>query len=217
MLSVIIPALDAADCIGPCIAALGEGDEILVADGGSTDGTAAVALRNGARVIRSPRGRGVQLAAGAEAAKGDWLLFVHADTRLAAGWRQAADRHVERQRGKAACFRFRLDADDWQARLVEKGVALRVRMLALPYGDQGLLVSRRLYDDVGGYRPLPLMEDVDLVRRIGRARLVPLDVAALTSPARWREGWLKRSARNLSCLALYRLGMSAERVARLYA
>ena len=217
MLSIVIPTLNAADTHGPCLAALGEADKIVVADGGSSDSTAAIAERHGARLVRSPRGRGVQLAAGAGAAKGDWLLFLHADTRLASGWREAADRHIARRPGKAACFRFRLDAGEWQARLVETGVALRVRLLSLPYGDQGLLVSRRLYEEIGGYRPLPLMEDVDLVRRIGGARLERLDVAALTSPERWRrDGWLRRSGRNLLCLACYRSGMSAERVARLY-
>jgi rSAM/selenodomain-associated transferase 2 len=217
MLSVVIPALNAADWIGACLVAVREADEIVVADGGSGDGTPAIAKRNGGRVVRSPPGRGVQLAAGAAAAAGDWLLFLHADTLLAPGWRAAADRHMARQRGKAACFRFRLDAGEWQARMVEAGVALRVRLLGLPYGDQGLLVSRRLYDEIGGYRALPLMEDVDLVRRIGGHRLERLGVAALTSPERWRrDGWLRRSVRNLLCLACYRSGMSAERVARLY-
>jgi rSAM/selenodomain-associated transferase 2 len=217
MLSVVIPALDAAGSIGTCLAALSEADEIVVADGGSGDDTPGVALSNGARLVRSAPGRGIQLAAGAAEAAGDWLLFLHADTRLAPGWREAADRHIERRPGQAACFRFRLDAREWQARLVEAGVAMRVRLLGLPYGDQGLLIPRSLYDEVGGYRALPLMEDVDLVRRIGGARLERLGVAALTSPRRWRrDGWLRRSARNLLCLACYRSGMSAERVARLY-
>lgn len=217
MLSVVIPALDAAGSIGECIAAAAEADETVVVDGGSDDATPALAERLGARVHRSARGRGVQLAAGAAAATGDWLLFLHSDTRLAPGWRAAADRHIARRPGKAACFRFRLDAGEWQARLVEAGVALRVRWFGLPYGDQGLLVPRRLYDSVGGYRALPLMEDVDLVRRIGSARLERLPVAATTSAERWRRrGWIRRSGRNLLCLALYRLGMSAERVARLY-
>lgn len=218
MLSVVIPALNAAATIGACIGAVREADEILVVDGGSTDATAEIALRNGARVVCSRPGRGVQLAAGAAAAEGDWLLFLHADTLLAAGWRKAADRHIVRQCGKAACFRLRLDAREWQARLVEAGVALRVRLFGLPYGDQGLLISRRLYHAVGGYRPLPLMEDVDLVRRIGAPLVGRLSVAALTSAERWRrDGWLRRSGRNLLCLLLYRFGVSAERVARLYA
>jgi hypothetical protein len=92
-----------------------------------------------------------------------------------------------------------------------------VKLLALPYGDQGLLISRALYDAVGGYRPLPLMEDVDLVRRLGRRRLAVLPATATTSAERWRrDGWARRSARNLACLALHRMGMSEERVARIY-
>jgi rSAM/selenodomain-associated transferase 2 len=215
MLSVVIPTLNAAATLGPCLAALRQADEILVVDGGSADGTAALAQSSGARLVRSPRGRGVQLAAGAAAARGDWLLFLHADTKLASGWRESAERHMACDPDKAACFRFRLDAGERRARLVEAGVALRVRMLGLPYGDQGLLVSRRLYDEVGGYRPLALMEDVDLVWRIGR--ISALEVDAVTSAERWRRGgWLRRSGRNLLCLALYRAGMSPDRVARLY-
>jgi hypothetical protein len=88
-------------------------------------------------------------------------------------------------------------------------------VLGLPYGDQGLNVSRRLYEAVGGFRPLPLMEDVDLVSRLGRIEALGVD--AVTSAERWRRGgWVRRSGRNLLCLTLYRCGMSAERVARLY-
>ena len=217
MLSIVVPALNAAATLGPCLAAVAEADEIVVVDGGSTDRTAAIARSFGARLVRSPRGRGLQLAAGAAAAKGGWLLFLHADTLLAPSWREAAERHMARSPDRAACFRFRLDAHERRARLVEAGVAFRVRALGLPYGDQGLLVSRRLYDEVGGYRPLALMEDVDLVRRIGARRIERLAVDAITSAARWRSGgWLRRSARNLLCLAFYRCGMSAERLARLY-
>jgi rSAM/selenodomain-associated transferase 2 len=217
MLSIVIPTLNAAATLGPCLPPLEEADERIVVDGGSTDGTTAIAERAGARLIHSARGRGIQLAAGAASAKGDWLLFLHADTRLASGWREAAERHMARHPGKAGCFRFRLDAAERRARLIEAGVALRVHLLRLPYGDQGLLVPRQLYDETGGYRPLALMEDVDLVRRIGRGRIERLPVDAFTSAERWRGGgWLRRSVRNLLCLALYRCGMSPERVARLY-
>jgi rSAM/selenodomain-associated transferase 2 len=217
LISVVIPTLNAARRIGSSVADLADADEIVVVDGGSGDGTAAAAERRGALVVDSAACRGSQLAAGAAAARGDWLLFLHADTRLGDGWRGAAERHIGRHPEKAACFRFRLDAGERRARLIEAGVALRVRLLRLPYGDQGLLVSRRLYDEIGGYRPLPLMEDVDLVRRIGRRRLGLIAVDATTSADRWRRnGWLRRSARNLLCLALYRAGMSAERVARFY-
>ncbi|MCY7399086.1 MAG: hypothetical protein LH466_09665, partial [Sphingomonas bacterium] len=168
-------------------------------------------------VIAAPRGRGTQLRAGGEAARGDWLLFLHADTQLGAGWREAVAAHVATASDRAGYFDLRLDDDAWQARFIERGVASRVRLLGLPYGDQGLLISRRLYDDVGGFRPLALMEDVDLARRIGRHRLRRLDATALTSADRWRrDGWLRRSGRNLACLALYALGMAPTRLARFY-
>lgn len=214
-LSVVIPALDAARTLPGCLASLVGADEILVVDGGSSDETAALAQAAGARLVRAERGRGVQLRAGAEAAVGDWLLFLHADTRLSAGWRDVVARHAACYPDQPACFRFCLDAAAWQARLLERGVAVRVRLLALPYGDQGLLVSRALYERVGGYRPLPLMEDIDLMRRLGRPRL--LDADAITSAERWRrDGWTRRSARNLACLGLYALGVSPERIADRY-
>lgn len=216
-LSVVIPALNAQHCLGACIAALDGVDEIIVVDGGSTDGTREIAEAAGARLIASPRGRGVQLRAGAEAACGDWLLFLHADTQLQPGWRAAAERHMVSSPSKAASFRLQLDDAAKQARLIERGVALRVRLLALPYGDQGLLISRAHYDEVGGYRSLPLFEDVDLVRRIGRRRLATLAVVALTSAERWRrDGWFKRSALNALCLTLYLAGAPAKLIAQIY-
>jgi rSAM/selenodomain-associated transferase 2 len=217
MLSVVIPTLNAEPALAATLERMSSADEIVVADGGSTDDTSAVAERHGARIVPSPMGRGVQLAAGAVAARGDWLLFLHADTLPGQRWHAAVEAHIAAAPGKAACFHFRLADRAWQARWIERGVAARTRLLALPYGDQGLLVPRSLYERVGGYRPLPLMEDVDLVRRIGRRRFRILDETAATSAERWRrDGWLRRSARNLACLALYRLGLSAERIARLY-
>ncbi|HEX8365826.1 MAG TPA: TIGR04283 family arsenosugar biosynthesis glycosyltransferase [Allosphingosinicella sp.] len=217
MLSVVIPTLNAAAQLTDTLERMRAADEIVVSDGGSTDETAGVAERYGARLILAPKGRGAQLAAGAEAARGDWLLFLHADTVPGHRWRAAIEAHIAAAPGKAACFRFRLADRAWQARWIERGVAARVRLLALPYGDQGLLIPRALYEAIGGYRPLPLMEDVDLLGRIGRRRLRLLDEAASTSSARWRrDGWLRRSARNLACLALYSLGASPERLARLY-
>ncbi len=217
-LSVIIPALNAAAALPGCIGALeGLPGEVVVVDGGSADGTADVAARLGALVVHAPRGRGRQIAAGVAAARGEWLLLLHADTVLARGWAAAAYRFMAEQPDKAAYFRFALDAGEPAARRLERLVAWRCRRLGLPYGDQGLLVSRTLLAELGGVRDLPLMEDVDLVRRIGRARLVGLEVDALTSAARWRrEGWTMRSVHNLFCLGLYFLGVPPRLIARLY-
>lgn len=217
MISAIIPTLNAEAHLGACLDALKDADELVVVDGGSSDYTIEVAERRGAKLLCAATGRGHQLRAGAKAADGDWLLFVHADTLLEEGWRAEAERHVSLFPDSAACFRFRLRSRAWQARLIERGVAARVRMLGLPYGDQGLLISRALYDEVGGYRPLPLFEDVDLVRRLGRKRTGILDANAITSAERWRrEGWFRRSAKNVGFLGLYGLGVPPASIAKLY-
>lgn len=223
MLSVVIPTLNAARELPATLRALAEGRrlglEVIVADGGSADGTAALAAREGARVIDAPRGRGAQLRAGAAAASRPWLLILHADTRPAPGWSEvvAAFAAEPMNADRAAAFRFALDDPAPAARRLEAVVKWRCRVLALPYGDQGLLLSCAFYDALGGFRPLPLMEDVDLVRRIGRARLKFLDMPAVTSAARYRgAGYLRRSARNLLCLGLYFLGLPPRYVARLY-
>ena len=210
-----MPTLNAAPVIAGAVASCAP-CPVVVADGGSTDATRALAEAAGARVVRAPRGRGSQLAAGAAAAATPWLLFLHADTRLAPGWGEAVCAAMARP-DRAAYARFALDDASRQARRLERLVAWRCRVLALPYGDQGLLISRTLYDAVGGFRPLPLMEDVDLVRRLGRHRLAALPVAAVTSAARWRrDGWWRRSARNLGCLSLYFLGLPPALIRRLY-
>jgi len=213
----VIPTLNAAAGLDHTLAAIaGAAAEILVVDGGSADDTAAIAARHGATLREAPRGRGAQLQAGAAAATSPWLLFLHADTRPAPGWRDAVARHLATP-GLAAHFRFALDDPAPEARRLERWVARRCRWLALPYGDQGLLIHRDLYATTGGYRPIPIMEDVDFVRRLGRRRLVAIDLPFVTSAERWRrEGWGRRSRRNLACLMLWFLGLPPHRIARLY-
>ena len=217
MLTIIIPVLNGAGELGPCLAALTGADEIVIVDGGSSDDSTKIAWQCGARVISAPRGRGGQMRSGGQAARGDWLLFLHADTRLDARWLGAVAAHIATTPEDAGYFDLHLDDPAWQARIIERGVALRARLFGLPYGDQGLLISRRFYEALGGFRPLVLMEDVNLVRRIGRHRLRRLEAAALTSAARWRrDGWFRRTARNLTCLALYAGGVAPVRLARFY-
>lgn len=218
-IAVIIPTLNAEASLAATLRSVAGTEEIIVIDGGSEDATVRVAGATGARVQASERGRGQQLRAGAELATQDWLLFLHADTVLAPGWRTHVDALTNEANAVATVgvFRFKLDDAAWQARVLEWLVALRVFLFALPYGDQGLLIHRSLYAALGGFRPLPLMEDVDFVRRIGRRRLRTLACAATTSARRWREdGWLMRSARNVVCLTLFSAGAPIERIARLY-
>jgi rSAM/selenodomain-associated transferase 2 len=220
-LTLIVPALDAAIFLPACLAALAEATdaERLLVDGGSTDATREIAATQGWRVIDAPRGRGRQLDAGAKAATGDWLLFVHADTVLAPGWHTkvcafAAD---PANAARAGYFRLAFDSADPRAARVARLANWRARRLGLPYGDQALLIARPAYEALGGYRPLPLMEDVDLARRIGRGSLRELAVTATTSAARYeRDGWTWRPLRNLLCLALWFAGVSPATIARLY-
>ncbi|MDP1841174.1 MAG: TIGR04283 family arsenosugar biosynthesis glycosyltransferase [Reyranella sp.] len=220
-LDVVIPTLNAGATLAATLAAL-QGDlaiTITVCDGGSSDDTAAIAREAGATVVTAPAGRGSQLAVGAGVGDASWILFLHADTVLTPGWTNAVraftSRHINI--GKAGYFRLRFASADPGARRVERLAAWRAHRLGLPYGDQGLLMARALYEYLGGFKPLPLMEDVDLVRRVGRKNLVSLDADSVTSAARYeRDGWTMRPLRNLSCLTLYLTGMPPAVVARLY-
>jgi rSAM/selenodomain-associated transferase 2 len=223
-IDVVIPTLDAAARLAGTIAALkGGGPEIrlsvTVCDGGSRDDTAAIAHSAGAIVVTAEPGRGGQLATGAAVGSAPWLLFVHADTRLGPGWTDAAWRFTESvgNAERAGYFRLRFDSPDRRARCIERGAAWRGRTFGLPYGDQGLLMARAFYRRLGGFRGLPLMEDVEFARRIGRRNLVALDADAITSAERYeRDGWLARPLRNLSCLALFLAGVSPPVIRRFY-
>jgi rSAM/selenodomain-associated transferase 2 len=215
--SVVVPALNEEACLGATLASvLPEADEVVVVDGGSTDATVDVATKSGAHVIEAPRGRGLQLDAGARRAGGEWLVFLHADTRLEAGWSAVLRRLEAGVIGGA--FRFTVDAPRRGYRLIEAGVHLRCRLFRLPYGDQGVFVRRATYESLGGFAPYPLMEDVEFVRRLGRAGALAFpSQRAFTSPRRWeREGLIATSLRNGCLLALYAAGWSPHRLARYY-
>ena len=168
--------------------------------------------------VTAPRGRAVQMNAGAAVALGEWLIFLHVDSRLAPPWFEAIQRASRAARVVGGSYRLRLDSHDWRARVIEIGVRLRVRLFGLPYGDQGLFVRRDVFERLGGYRDLPLMEDIDLVRRLRRAgRLWHDDLPVSTSPRRWeRDGWLRRSTQNLSFATLYLAGVTPATIARWY-
>jgi rSAM/selenodomain-associated transferase 2 len=221
MISVVIPTLDAEATLGPTLASLMPGlreglvREVIFADGGSADATAEIAEAVGARLVTAPGGRGAQMAAGAAAARGDWLMFLHADAALSADWPEAARRHMGAHAGRAGWCDLRFDAEGPAPALVARWANLRARLFALPCGDQALLLSARLYAQAGGHRPIPIMEDVALARRLGRRRLRPLGCVATTSAARYEaEGWLRRGARDLSRLGAFLAGVAPDRIAR---
>ena len=216
-ISVVIPTLDAEAELPETLGALAHGLEIvrelIVSDGGSGDATVRIAEEAGASVISGPPGRGGQLRRGAQAARGDWLLFLHADTHLPPGWAEAALAHMET--GMAGWFRLSFRARGAGARWTAGWANLRSRA-GLPYGDQGLLVPRALYGSVGGFDDVPLMEDVAMARRL-RGRLRPVGATVTTSAARYEaRGWIRQGARNLGTLARHLGGASPESLAERY-
>lgn len=219
-ISIVIPTLNAQDALPSCAAALMEGlntgliREVIVSDGGSTDATKQIALELGAVWIEGPASRGGQLRRGCAVAHGAWLLIVHSDSQLSPGWSDIAAAHLNNT--AAGYFKLAFGARGIGARWVAGWANLRSRLFGLPYGDQSLLISRALYDEVGGYNDQPLMEDVALARAL-KGRLVALDAHSVTSADKYqRSGWLRRGARNLWTLARYFAGTPAETLAQAY-
>jgi rSAM/selenodomain-associated transferase 2 len=223
--AVIVPVLDEAR-VAPALAArltalaarTSPGAEVVVVDGGSRDGTAALLERAGLRVIRAERGRGAQMNAGAAATRAPALLFLHADTALPDGALAAVDAALADPRTVGGCFRVRIASRDPRLRVASRLINLRSRLLPSASGDQALFVRRDAFEHLGGYRPLPLMEDLDFVARLsrlGRFRLLP--AAVETSARRWEQHGVTRTIALMWTLRLgYHLGVAPEMLARLY-
>jgi rSAM/selenodomain-associated transferase 2 len=216
--SVIIPALDEAATIARCLEAVGSAAplEVIVVDGGSRDGTPELARAHGATVIAAPPGRAAQMNAGASAARGATLLFLHADTIVPSRYDQWIARALASARVVAGAFTLRIDGEGRGLRFIERGVAWRSRVLQLPYGDQALFLRADTFRAAGGFPPLPVLEDYELIRRLRRrGRIVVVPAAVLTSARRWRAGGVRRTTlRNLACLLAYHAGVAPERIAR---
>jgi rSAM/selenodomain-associated transferase 2/rSAM/selenodomain-associated transferase 1 len=220
LISVIIPARNEAAALGQTLERVqrADGIEIILADGGSRDATRAIAEQAGATVLEIAGGRAAQQNAGAAAAGGRHLLFLHADTLPPDGYAELIRRTLDNPTAVAGAFRFRTDGSGAAMRLVEWGANVRSGVFHWPYGDQGLFMEKRVFDELGGFSPLPIMEDYELVGRLRRrGRVVTLGEAALTSARRWRHlGALRTTARNLAMVAGFRAGVPPERLARFY-
>lgn len=230
MITVIIPTLNAERTLAATLTSLvpavvdGLVRDVVIVDGGSNDETLKIADASGAAIVEcTEASRGAQMRAGADVAKGDWFLFLHADTVLDPGWQKEVAAFVERiDMGRrpeaAAAFQFALDDVGFLPRVVEGGVQLRCFLFRLPYGDQGLVIPRRLYNAIGGFKPMPLMEDVDIIHRLGRSRTIILRSRAVTSAVRFsRDGYFMRVLRNWTCLTMYYARFPSRTIARVYA
>ena len=206
MLTTIIPTLNAGpEFPGLLTAVASVSDEIIVTDGGSVDESLKIAAAHGARLCAGGPGRGLQLARAARfcAAQGpdDWLLFLHADSVLPAGFEGVVRAHMAQHPDAAGYFRFALDDTGLWPRVVESLVKDRCWWFALPYGDLRLLVRRDVYRAAGGYPDWPLFEDVKIVRRLGKKRLRLIDLPIITCAARYkRDGYKARTFKNLGLL-----------------
>jgi len=220
--SIIIPTLNAGEDLPAALSALAEGldagliRELIVSDGGSDDDTVEFSEAAGAILVKGARGRGGQLARGAALAQGNWLLFLHADTQLGPGWAREVLCHICDHNDQAGYFKLAFRSKGFSARFVAGWANWRSRWLGLPYGDQGMLVPRDFYTEIGGYPAIALMEDVALARALkGKLRL--LEATAYTSAARYEaQGWWRRGIRNHVTLLRYLAGVDPEKLARSY-
>ncbi len=227
MISVIIPTHDDETALAHALAALvpaaadGMVREVIVVDGGSTDGTALVADAAGCRFVRGTGRTGADLAQGAASARSDWLLFLSPHVALEPGWQREAHDFIDRVQmagdgAHAAAFRHARADFGFRARLAEVAASLRTRLFTAPDLDQGLLLTKRFYRELGGHRDLPAMADVDLARRIGRGRLSFLRARAVLRGDAPRRGG-SAALRNAACIALFVLRVPPQLISRLAA
>ncbi len=220
LISVIIPTLDEAASLGATLDCVrgATGIEIIVADGGSRDTTREIAAQAGAAVLVTLDGRAAQQNQAAAVAKGRYLLFLHADTLPPDGYAELIRRTLDRPATVAGAFRFRMEGIGASRRLAEWGSNIRSSLCQWPYGDQGLFMEKRVFDELRGFSLLPIMEDYELVSRLRhRGAVVTLREAAITSARRWqRLGALRNTMCNLWMVAGFRAGIQPERLARFY-
>ncbi len=218
-ISIIIPTLNEASCVAETIRGLRAQPplEIIIADGGSTDGTQAAAAEAG-RFVIAPRGRASQMNAGAAHARGDVLLFLHADCSLESGALAQAEKALTRPGVAAGCFTMRVQASGMLYRWIDFVANARVRLTGICYGDQGLFLRRDVFKELGGFPPVRFLEDVALSRRLCRRGRIAVAPACIgVSARRWqRSGIMRQTVRNWMLLSLAAAGVHPNWLASFY-
>ncbi len=210
--------MNEAGFVGRAVASAKGAFEVIVADGGSSDGTAGEAAGAGASLVASKKGRGVQMDAAAARAGGDVLLFLHADTLLPHGWKEAVERVLSAPGAVGGAFTLSVDAPGLRFRLLEWLVSVRSSALGLIYGDQAIFARKEAFFRSGGFGKLPLMEDIDCVRRLrAQGTMALASVSVLTSARRWAvRGIAANALMNSALLALYYSGVSPDKLYSFY-
>lgn len=220
IVSIIIPVLNEAGCIGKTLAGLPQSEqiEIIVADGGSTDGTVDIVQVAGVKIIHAPRGRACQMNAGASASSGDIHLFLHADTELPPGFETPVHDALSRPDTAAGAFRLAINGDGFGLRFIEKLANWRAMVLKMPYGDQAIFMTAAMFKGVGGFSELPIMEDVALIRALRqKGRIVILSLPVRTSARRWQKnGVVRTTLINQLILLGFLFGIPSRFLANLY-
>lgn len=219
-ISIIIPTLNEAENIKEAIVTtqLNTNIEVIIVDGGSKDDTIEIAQSLSVKVISSSPGRAVQMNAGAVAATGEILLFLHADTRLPIGFDEMVGTALQQPGNVAGAFNLRIDASLLSLRWVELGVNVRSHFYQMPYGDQAIFLTKVVFHQIGGFPELPIMEDFELIRRLKRiGRIVIIPTPVVTSARRWlQKGVFKTTLLNQIVIIAYLLGVSPERICSWY-
>jgi rSAM/selenodomain-associated transferase 2 len=220
-ISIIIPVFHEATTIVKTLGRLKDdvGVELIVVDGGSEDNTVELTKQMGVKVISSPiPGRAHQMNIGAAAARGDIFLFLHADTKLPQNYQKIVQMTLAQEKVIAGAFKLAIDGQQWSLRLVEKMVNWRSQFCSLPYGDQAIFLEKRVFQDLGGFANLPIMEDFEFVQRLKRRGKIALaPVAVLTSGRRWQKlGVFKTTLINQLVIVGYYLGISPTQLRHFY-
>ena len=222
--SIIVPVLNEADQINPLIKHIHSQGfrrlyELIVVDGDPQGGTVRIIQDKDVIAITTKKGRGRQMNAGAAVARGEILIFLHADTKLPDGALRKISRALQDRNYVGGAFDLKIDSDRLFLKYVSARASLRSRWNRIPYGDQAIFIRKKYFDQIGGYKEIPLMEDVDLMRRIKKdgKQIVILPDKVIASARRWEsEGALYTTLRNQILVRLFYLGISPHRLAKYY-
>jgi rSAM/selenodomain-associated transferase 2 len=223
--SVIVPVLHESHRINHLINHLRrleahhQGCEIIVVDGSSTRDTVDAVHSNQVITITAETGRARQMNAGATVAHGEVLIFLHVDTELPDDAFTKIDSVMKQPQYVGGAFELGITSDRFLYRVLESWVSLRCRLTRIPYGDQAIFIQRNYFEKLGGYSEIPIMEDVELMRRIRAAgdKIYIIPDRVMTSPRRWQqEGFIYVNMRNTALLLLYYLGVSPAKLIRFY-